>query len=862
MLKRFLRFFRSVEHSKGAKGSESFVVTKPTFTVISAVYNVNRYLDDYFSSLVAQEGFGDDIELILVDDGSTDDTAEIIREWQEKFPNIRYFYKENGGQASARNLGISEAKGDWLTFIDPDDYVSKDYFSEVRRTIQGKLTNIAIISTRLVLFHEATGKIAVNHPLDYRYRSRPIEVKSISNMGKHLQMSASHAFFRRSNIDVFQIRFDERVKPNFEDAKFTCEYLLHARGNLAVFLAKPQYIYRKRMDASSTLDLSGTDPRLFSDVIEFGMLELLEKAFALQGFAPDWLQRSCLYSIMWTIRALYNKRYQLSPELEQIFDELKDRLFAYIDETIISEFELAFIREYDKIALLGRHKQSNLNRLGAIFQQVEPHSNVASVLFWHSKPTCDFQLIHNDKRLVPIESKVTQIDLVGRPYVYASRVWFELPETGRLNAIYPSVANCVLGARAERWDSDAPSKKILNALRSFTIDDTDFPKDERRHRVRANLPRFQKYKNSWVFMDREHLADDNAEHLCRYAMLNHPELECHFVLSEESPHWERLSNDGFKLIPSGSEDHKMALTHCAYFLSSHIDKFIMDYPPRQYHADFLKDRKFVFLQHGVTKDDMSKWFNDKVFTHTIVTTTPEEHKSIISDFSPYIFSERQVQMVGMPRHDALLRRKPKQVDRLLFAPTWRPYLADVARLREGDHAPIEEFLDSTFYSEWNKVLSSQSLSGLIANTSTRLTLMLHPALEPFIDTFELPDWIDNLRYSEVDIQQILAETLVVVTDYSSVSFDAAILEKSLIYFQFDKEEFYERGNWQDGYFDYDRDGFGPVAIDHEKCLNEIKAALRRNGAPEQVYIDRIANTFPFRDGKNCERLMSHLLQSP
>ena len=76
-----------------------------SFTVISAVYNVEKYLDDYFRSLVNQSlSFKNHIYLIIVDDGSTDSSADIIKKWQAKFPkNIRYVYKENGGQASARN---------------------------------------------------------------------------------------------------------------------------------------------------------------------------------------------------------------------------------------------------------------------------------------------------------------------------------------------------------------------------------------------------------------------------------------------------------------------------------------------------------------------------------------------------------------------------------------------------------------------------------------------------------------------------------------------------------------------------------------------------------------------------------------
>ena len=103
------------------------------YTIVSAVYNVEKYLDKYFESIITQTLiFDKHIQLILVDDGSPDTSAEIIKKWQKKFPeNIIYIKKENGGQASARNLGIKYVKSDWVTFIDPDDFIQYDYFEVI-----------------------------------------------------------------------------------------------------------------------------------------------------------------------------------------------------------------------------------------------------------------------------------------------------------------------------------------------------------------------------------------------------------------------------------------------------------------------------------------------------------------------------------------------------------------------------------------------------------------------------------------------------------------------------------------------------------------------------------------------------------
>lgn len=108
------------------------------FTVVSAVYNVDKYLEQYFDSLVNQRlDFKNNIQLVLVDDGSPDNSAQIIRSWQKKYPNnITYVKKENGGQASARNYGMQFVKTEWVTFIDPDDFVDFDYFLSAENFIK------------------------------------------------------------------------------------------------------------------------------------------------------------------------------------------------------------------------------------------------------------------------------------------------------------------------------------------------------------------------------------------------------------------------------------------------------------------------------------------------------------------------------------------------------------------------------------------------------------------------------------------------------------------------------------------------------------------------------------------------------
>ena len=93
-------------------------------SVIVPVYNVEDYIEECLESLVNQTL--EDIEIIVVNDGSPDNSQKIIDKYVEKYPNkIKSFIKENGGQGSARNLGIENSNGEYLSFVDSDDWLDK-----------------------------------------------------------------------------------------------------------------------------------------------------------------------------------------------------------------------------------------------------------------------------------------------------------------------------------------------------------------------------------------------------------------------------------------------------------------------------------------------------------------------------------------------------------------------------------------------------------------------------------------------------------------------------------------------------------------------------------------------------------------
>ena len=107
------------------------------FSVIVPVYNVSEYLEKCVDSIVDQNF--EDFEIILVDDGSTDNSAQICKNYAEKFEKIKYCHKENGGLSSARNFGIEKSTGDYLLFVDSDDFLTgPDFLTEIHSLIKNE----------------------------------------------------------------------------------------------------------------------------------------------------------------------------------------------------------------------------------------------------------------------------------------------------------------------------------------------------------------------------------------------------------------------------------------------------------------------------------------------------------------------------------------------------------------------------------------------------------------------------------------------------------------------------------------------------------------------------------------------------
>ena len=806
---------------------------KSQYTIVAAVYNVEKYLDDFFSSLTKQRlNFKKHIQIILVDDGSVDKSAEIIQKWQQKFPqNIRYFYKENGGQASARNLGLQYVETDWVTFIDPDDFVSPDYFYKTD-TFLSKNANISIVGCPLVFYFEDKDMVKDTHPLKYRFAKGDV-VLPLSNLKDHLQLSASTAFFKIDNIRNAHISFDEAMKPSFEDAKFVTDYILNTDlSTNAAFLSKISYFYRKRSDGSSTLDGAWQNPLLFSRVIEKGCIEILKTAKKKFGKIPEHIQRIVLYHIIWYFGRIVNKPAALShldEEQKKHFVALLHEMFSYIDEKTILRFNLAGTWFFQKVALLGLFKNTAPKSQIAYIEDFDLKKKQILVKYFSNFPIIEQWMI-NGKEIFPKYQKEVVYDFLGSLYTKEYRTWLPCNDMGSLELF-------LAGNRAKLTFSGKQFDKLPI--------ETVFTSFKQKSTVKSN---------DWILMDRDNQADDNAEHLYRYISENHPEQDIYFALKKTSSDWKRLEQDGFNLLEFGSSAFESKLKDCAKIISSHVDGYITHY----FKDNSLLDKDYVFLQHGITKDDLSGWLNTKKIACFVTATNPEYH-SIVDNTTAYKFGKKEVKLTGFPRYDRLLINNNTESKQILIMPTWRSsivgtYISGTERTRNPD------FMKTNYARHWHGFMNHAILKEL-NDQGYQIVFAPHPSIQEYMDEFTVPDFIKIYSYSEGNIQSVFQNTSILITDYSSVAFDVAYLNKAILYYQFDYDEVFSSGNhtYQKGYFDYNRDGFGAVAYNETELLAVLKDLVDNQAKVPDLYQTRIDKTFQFRDSNNCERVYQAIL---
>ncbi len=348
------------------------------------------------------------------------------------------------------------------------------------------------------------------------------------------------------------------------------------------------------------------------------------------------------------------------------------------------------------------------------------------------------------------------------------------------------------------------------------------------------------YRHLWLVGERGFDARDNGYWFFRYLREQQPQINTAFVIDQSSPDYDKIARLG-RTVPQGSLRHYLMYLAADQLIGTHVQPASPDLMA-YYHLRQIGIHprgKQIFLQHGIIMAEM-KWMRYPAMKVDFFASGGKmEYDYLSSEFG---YPENVVRYTGLCRYDNLFRRNEPS-NEILVMPTWRG----------SDYPQGDRFYETPFYRHFQSFLENPLLLRLLEEYDLKLVFYPHIELQKELDKFRSPsEQIILAGWRDYDVQTLLMRCSMLITDYSSVFFDVGYMEKPIIFYQFDQEDF-RKYHYQQGYFSYEKHGFGPVVKTEEALMDALQACARNDFRMQKEYLGRLDAFFAVRDEKNCER---------
>lgn len=358
-----------------------------------------------------------------------------------------------------------------------------------------------------------------------------------------------------------------------------------------------------------------------------------------------------------------------------------------------------------------------------------------------------------------------------------------------------------------------------------------------------------KYDQNWLICERGDEAKDNGYYFFKYIIENNLNERTYFLISKDSKDKDKLKNYD-NVVSYRSLKHKILyiLSECS--ISTHHNSIIpwkyCDYKAfKQIYSKLIRKKIYVFLQHGIIKDDVSDYLGKKNTDFDLFICGAKKEFEYVKDNFGY---DTEVVYTGLARFDNLHEFSQKK--QIVLMPTWRHYLSGL---------DSNEFMKSDYYRAFQLLINNEKLIAELEENNIDLIFYPHYEIQKHLNAFNSSS--KNIVFAskdKYDVQILLKESALLITDYSSVFFDFAYMKKPIIYFQFDADKF-KLNHYKKGYFEYEKDGFGDIEVDESCIVENIINNLKNDFKLKNIYKARIEQFFELRDKKNCSRIYKEII---
>ncbi|MEE6133302.1 CDP-glycerol glycerophosphotransferase family protein [Priestia sp. GS2] len=353
-------------------------------------------------------------------------------------------------------------------------------------------------------------------------------------------------------------------------------------------------------------------------------------------------------------------------------------------------------------------------------------------------------------------------------------------------------------------------------------------------------------KKVWLVGEREDQAEDNGYFFFKHCRENHPNQKVYYVINEDSPHLHKVEKYG-NVIYHSSFKHRLYMLVADTYISAWTFEEC-SYPRAK--KEFIKlfgkqiaNKKNICLQHGVIIHNISPYLHKERYNQDLIISSSEYEKKIIQNTLGY--SDEQVAITGLARFDNLHNLSVKK--QILIMPTWRRHLFKINK---------HSFLKSEYFKAYNNLIRNKEFLEAIEKHNIPVKFYIHSQMQKFMDNFvfEHPN-IEFLVKSTATVSELLKESALLVTDYSSVSSDFLYMNKPVIMYQFDPHNNHHAPVKEIEYRD-----LGMIASNEDQLISNVLKTIDQEFKTNKHYIKNSKRIFKYKDQHNCERIYNVILE--
>lgn len=349
-------------------------------------------------------------------------------------------------------------------------------------------------------------------------------------------------------------------------------------------------------------------------------------------------------------------------------------------------------------------------------------------------------------------------------------------------------------------------------------------------------------KKIWIVGERPYKAQDTGYRFFKYLRETRPEINAHYVIEENSPELDNIKKLG-NIIYYKSKKHIKYTLFATRIIGSHHPDYL--YPLRTHEFIRKVKGKKVFIQHGVfgTKN-IEHFYGKKSLTFDtdyFIVSSDFEKEIAVNDLG---YDADEVAVTGLSRFDSLFEKDITLKRQILIIPTWREWL-----VRE------EVFLNSEYFERYKELVYSEKLKDITENNNLNVILCLHPNMQIYSHHFENAP-VTVVNQGEIDVQDLIKESVLMITDYSSVAFDFSFLKKPVIYYQFDQKRYIgPKGS----HLDLSNDLPGPIIKDYISLIDNISYYVENDFQMKEINQIKTDKFLKYYDQNSSQRIANSIL---